>query len=207
MVRTALWVGVGLLLGLALVAGVTLARPYTFRGSLIDPPLPAADFTLIDAQGEDFTLSEQKGSLVLVFFGYTTCPDVCPATLGEMKEIRRRLQADSRLARQAETIRYVFITVDPQRDTPEQVRKYTAAFDPAFIGLSGSQAELEPVWKSYGVYRAVSDTTSAAGYLVDHTARVYLIDQAGNLRLTYPFGTPVDDLLQDVRHLLKQKGS
>ncbi len=207
MSRTLILAGVGLLLGLVLVAGLTLNRPYTFRGSVIDPAVPAADFTLTDAQGGDFTLRDQKGALVLVFFGYTTCPDVCPATLGEMREIRRRLQADSRLAQQAESIRYVFITVDPQRDTPERMGSYVSTFDPTFIGLTGSEEELEPVWKSYGVYRAINETTSAAGYLVDHTARVYLIDQAGNLRLTYAFGTPIDDMLQDVRYLLKQAGS
>jgi len=207
MSRTVLLAGVGLVLGLALAAAFALNRPYTFRGSVIDPAVPAADFTLTGARGENFTLSSQAGSLVLIFFGYTTCPDVCPATLGEMREIRRRLQADPRLARQAESIRYVFITVDPQRDTPERIGAYAASFDPAFIGLTGSEAELEPVWKSYGVYRAVRETASAAGYLVDHTARVYLIDQAGSLRLTYPFGTPVDDMLQDIRYLLKQAGS
>lgn len=207
MLRALILAGVGLLVGLGLVAGFTLNRPYTFRGSVIDPAVPAADFTLADAKGESFILSDQKGSLVLVFFGYTTCPDVCPATLGEMREIRRRLQADSRLSKQAESIRYVFITVDPQRDTPERMGSYVAAFDPTFIGLTGSEEELGPVWKSYGVYRAINETTSAAGYLVDHTARVYLIDQAGNLRLTYAFGTPIDDMLQDVRYLLKQAGS
>ena len=207
MSRSVLWAGVSLLLGLALVAVFMLNRPYTFRGSAIDPAIPAADFTLTDAQGEDFTLRDQEGSLVLVFFGYTTCPDVCPATLSEMRAIRRRLQADPRLSAQAESIRYVFITVDPQRDTPERMGKYVASFDPSFVGLTGREAELEPVWKSYGVYRAISETDSAAGYLVDHTARVYLIDQVGNLRLTYAFGTPIDDMLQDVRYLLKQAGS
>lgn len=196
------------MLGLvAVIVGFTFTGPYTFRGSLIDPPVPAADFTLTDSQGSDFTLSNQSGSLVLIFFGYTTCPDVCPATLGEMKQIRERLLADSRLADKADSVRYVFITVDPQRDTAERMGKYLATFDPTFIGLTGSEAQLNPVWKSYGVYRAISETESAAGYLVDHTARVYLVDQDGNLRLTYAFGTPVDDILQDVRYLLKSEGS
>ena len=207
MSRSVLWAGVGMILGLAAIfAGFTLTRPYSFRGSLIDPPVPAADFTLTDSQGIDFTLSDQTGSLVLVFFGYTTCPDVCPATLGEMKQVRQRLLADSRLGDTADAVRYVFITVDPQRDTPDRMGKYTATFDPAIIGLTGTEEQLELVWKSYGVYRAISETDSAAGYLVDHTARIYLIDQGGNLRLTYAFGTPVDDLLQDVRYLLKNEG-
>jgi len=207
MQRSIILAGIGLLAGLLVImAGFMLTQPYTFRGSLIDPPAPAADFTLTSEQGEYWSLDDQAGSLVMVFFGYTTCPDVCPATLGEMKEVRRRLLADSRLRDKAETISFVFITVDPQRDTPERMGKYTAVFDPAIIGLTGSEAELEVVWNSYGVYRAISNTDTAAGYLVDHTARVYLIDQDGNLRLTYPFGTPIDDMLQDVRFLLKQSG-
>jgi protein SCO1/2 len=204
MSRYILWTVAGIGLGLLLIAALALSRPYTFRGSVIEPAFPAEDFTLSDAQGRPFRLSDQRGSLVLLFFGYTTCPDICPATLGEMKEVRERLLKDSRLAEKAETVRFVFITVDPQRDTPERVGQYVSTFDPTFIGLTGSEAELEPVWKSYGVYRALSETESAAGYLVDHTTRVYLIDAEGNLRLTYTFGTPVDDILQDVRHLLKQ---
>lgn len=197
--RNLLLAGIGVALGLALVGLIVLARPYTYRGSLIEPPVPAADFTLTSSSGEPFHLSDQRGKVVLMFFGYTTCPDVCPATLGEMKTVRNRL------GDQAEGMQFVFITVDPQRDTPEKIGQYAAAFDPTFIGLSGSEAELEPVWASYGVYRAISETGSAAGYLVDHSARTYLIDQDGNLRLTFVFGTPVDDILSDVRHVLKQK--
>ncbi|MBE0696946.1 MAG: SCO family protein, partial [Anaerolineaceae bacterium] len=92
----------------------------------------------------------------------------------------------------------------PQRDTPDKIGKYAAAFDPNFIGLSGSEAELDPVWKSYGVYHEITQSKSSAGYLVNHSSRIYLIDPAGNLRLTYTFGTPVDNILQDIRHVLKQ---
>jgi protein SCO1/2 len=198
MSRNLILAGVGALVGLALIAALVLARPYSYRGSLIDPPVPAADFTLTDGEGA-FSLSDQRGKLVLLFFGYTTCPDVCPATLGEMKQVR------ARLGDQAEDVRFVFITVDPQRDTPERISRYAAAFDPTFFGLTGSEAELEPVWEGYFVYRKITPQGSAAGYLVDHSARIYLIDPSGNLLLTYSFGTPVDDILQDVRHVLKQK--
>jgi protein SCO1/2 len=95
--------------------------------------------------------------------------------------------------------------VDPERDTPEQIQKYVSVFDPAFIGLSGSLEELEPVWKSYGVYREVEQLpNSATGYLVTHTARVYLIDQDGNLRLSFGYGTPTDDILHDIKILIKE---
>jgi len=199
MSRNLILAGVGALLGLALIAAIVLARPYTYRGSLIEPPLPAGDFTLTRGDGSPYRLSDQKGKAVLIFFGYTTCPDICPATLGEMKQVR------ARLGEQAEQVQFVFITVDPQRDTPERIGQYAAAFDPSFTGLSGSEAELEPVWENYWVYRAINQQDSAAGYLVDHSTRTYLVDPGGNLRLTFAFGTPVDDILQDVRHVLKQK--
>lgn len=197
--RNLILAGIGVTLGLVLVAAIVLARPYTYRGSLIDPAVPAADFTLTSGSGEPFHLGDQRGKVVLLFFGYTTCPDVCPATLGEMKQVV------ARLGKQAEGVQVVFITVDPQRDTPQKIGQYAAAFDPTFVGLSGSEAELTPVWASYGVYRAIVETTSAAGYLVDHSARTYLVDPAGNLRLTYTFGTPVDEILSDVRYVLKHK--
>lgn len=199
MSRNLILAGVGALLGLALIAAAVIARPYTYNGSLIEPPTPAQDFTLTSGDGSLYRLSDQKGKVVLLFFGYTTCPDVCPATLSEMKQMR------DRLGDQADKVEFVFITVDPQRDTPERIGQYAAAFDPSITGLSGTEAELEPVWNGYWVYRSISKQESAAGYLVDHSARTYLIDKSGNLRLTFAFGTPVDDILQDVRHVLKLK--
>lgn len=195
--RYGLWIGLGILLGLLMVGAITLTRPYTLRGSRIDPPIPAADFALKESDGQVFRLSEQRGKITLIFFGYTTCPDVCPATLAEMKQVRERLGEN------ADRVSFVFVTVDPQRDTPERIGDYVANFDPAIHGLSGSESELEPVWKSYGVYRAIQNVETAAGYLVDHTARVYLVDAQGNLSVTYAFGTPVDDLVLDLRYLLK----
>lgn len=201
MSRNIIMVGVGILFGIALIAGFALARPYTFRGSEIDPPVPAHDFSLLTAGDTSFRLSDQKGKIVLIFFGYTTCPDICPATLGEFKQV------SDRLGRDAEEVRFVFITVDPERDTPERISQYVHNFDPAFIGVTGTESDLEPVWKNYGVYRAISKQDSAVGYLVDHSTRAYLVDPDGNLRLTYSFGTPVDDILQDVRYLIKHKDS
>jgi protein SCO1 len=190
-------VAVGVVIGLVLVGVIALTRPYNFHGSLIDPPIPAYDFSLENTDGQKYQLSDQQGKLVMMFFGYTTCPDICPATLGEMRQLRQRLGRD------AERVDFVFVTVDPQRDTHEKLGNYVHAFDPAFIGLTGSEADLQPVWQSYGVYREISETSSAVGYLVDHTTRVYLIDRSGNLRLTYTFGTPLTNILQDVRHLLR----
>ena len=197
--RSVLLMIAGVLVGLAVVAGVALARPYNLRGSAINPPVPAEDFVLTAGQGADWRLSDQRGRLVFIFFGYTTCPDICPATLGELKQVRARLGA------QAEDVQVVFVTVDPQRDTPDRMSKYASAFDPSFVALTGSEAALQPVWKAYGVFRAINENASGAGYLVDHSTRIYLIDRDGNLRVTYSFGTPIEDLVQDVKFLLREK--
>jgi protein SCO1/2 len=178
---------------------MTLSRPYTFRGSLVNPPAPASNFTLNDQYGQPFRLSDQRGKLILMFFGYTNCPDVCPATLAQFKQV------DTRLGAQAEKIRFVFVTVDPQRDTPERMKTYLDAIDPNIVGLSGSQADLDPVWRDYGVYHQQQPGTSTDNYLevIEHSAPVYLVDTQGDLRLTYPPVPAVDDLLQDIRYLLR----
>ena len=133
----------------------------------------------------------------MLFFGYTTCPDVCPTTMAELK------QALEELGDQADQVQVLFVTVDPQRDTPERVQEYVDHFNPGFIGLSGSETELAKVWNDYGIFRETVDGTSAAGYLVNHTARVTLIDQQGNLRVSFPFDTPVEDIVHDLKLLLQ----
>jgi protein SCO1/2 len=195
--RYAIWIGLGLLAGLLLVAAVTFTRPYTFRGSAIQQPYQAPDFTLSDGEGVPFQLSAQRGHLVLIFFGYTSCPDVCPTTMDDFKQIRQRLGQD------ASRVEFVFITVDPTRDTPQVASQYAARFDPTFVGLSGTEQQLDPVWKAYGVYRKLDKANpNDTSYAVEHSTQVYLVDGSGNLRLTYSYGTPTDDILQDIRHLL-----
>jgi protein SCO1/2 len=190
----------GILLGILLVTGVYFLYPreYQFQGSLIEPPVEAADFSLQDQFGQNFVLSEQEGRITLIFFGYTNCPDVCPVTLSEFKKIKQELSEGS------EDVRFVFITVDPERDNPQQLGLYLSNFDDDFLGLSGSDKELEKIFTDYGVYAAKKDIGSAAGYLVDHTARTYLIDKQGNWRLTYPFGMEPEKIISDVRHLLSE---
>lgn len=196
-----------LLWGLAILAGVLLvvagtrifAQPYTFRGSLIDPPLPAVDFVLSDQDGQPFRLSDLRGKVVVMAFGYTACPDVCPATLSDFKRIR------ALLGDRADQVQFVFVTVDPERDTPDRLRGYMAAFDPAFKGLSGDLAALEHVWQSYGVYHKKQFVGSASGYLVDHTSRIYVVDAQSQLRLTFPFGTGTESMVQDIRHLAEER--
>jgi protein SCO1 len=199
--RKTLLVGLmALLLIGAVAAGVFLfSKPDTFRGTTYAEPHPvAADIRLVRAGGTEFRLSEKRGKVVALFFGYTSCPDICPTTMAELKQALERVGAN------ADQVQVLFVTVDPQRDTPERVQEYVDHFNPEFIGLSGSEPELAKVWSDYGVFRQVVEGTSAAGYLVDHTARVTLIDQQGNLRVSFPFDTPVDDVVHDLNLLLRQ---
>lgn len=192
------FLGIGIVLGIGLLLAAWGFIPYRYTGSLITPPVPAADFQLTDQTGQPFRLSEQKGKVTLVFFGYTSCPDVCPLTLAEFKEVKEYL------GKQSGEVRFVFVTVDPERDSPEKIAALLANFDPTFVGLTGSRSELEPVWKSYGVYQAKQETSQAGGYLVDHTSIVYVIDKNGNWRLTYPFGVEVKALAGDIQHLIRE---
>lgn len=185
---------------LILVAGFGAAavlRPHPYSGSEILPARTAPEIQLTQADGTIYRLSEQQGKVVLVFFGYTHCPDVCPLTLGEFKQIKEKLGS------KAANVEFVFITVDPERDTPQVMADHVARFDPAFIGLSGSEAELDPVWRAYGVYH--EKVPASVGYSMDHSAFTYVIDKQGNLRLTYDFGTSANDLLSDVEALLREK--
>ena len=189
------------LIGLV-AAGVSLfSKPDTFRGTTYAEPYPvASEIQLTRAGNANFQLGQTRGKIVALFFGYTSCPDVCPTTMAELS------QALEELGGQADQVQVVFVTVDPQRDTPERVQEYVNHFNSDFIGLSGSEPELAKVWNSYGVFREVVDSTSAAGYLVNHTARVTLIDQQGNLRVSFPFDTPVEDVVHDMKLLLNEAG-
>jgi protein SCO1/2 len=186
-----------LALAAALVLG-SCARSYTFHGTLLDPASPAPDFTLTDQQGEPYRLSDQRGEVVLIFFGYTSCPDVCPATLALFKQAREQLGS------LAEDARFLFITIDPARDTPQRMLEYLGRIDPTIIGLTGSEGELAPIWDAYGVYRAEQPGQGDAGPTFDHSARVYIVDRQGDLRLSFPFGFDVDELTQDVSHLIQE---
>ena len=194
------------LVGLAsflLIAAVAIAiflfsEPTGFRGTTYGEPYPVAqEFELSRGDGSRFRLSEMRGKAILLFFGYTSCPDVCPTTLAELKQALDEL--DEEKSRQ---VQVVFVTVDPERDTPELVQEYVNHFNPDFIGLSGSESELVQVWQKYGVFREIVDGTSAAGYIVNHTARVTLIDQDGNMRVSFAFETPVEDIVHDLKLLL-----
>ncbi len=171
-----------------------------WHGSVLDPPVPAPDFALTDPEGRVFRLSEQRGHPVLLFFGYTFCPDVCPTELGTWRRVRDLLGED------AERVRFVFITVDPERDTPEKVGKYVrSAGHESFIGLTGGREELEQVWSDYNVYVRKEEPQQPGGYYaVTHSALTYLVDPDGRLLVLYSFGTKAEDIAADLRRILTQ---
>ena len=169
-----------------------------FAGQALVPPSAAMDFSLQAADGSEMKLSQQRGKVVLLSFGYTFCPDVCPTTLVELSQVRVLL-GDA-----AKRVRVAFITLDPERDTPERLGIYTKAFDPTFIGLTGSAEQLAYVRTMYGVMaekEAVAGT--AAGYLIAHSAYTYVIDPAGRLRLLFPFGLSIEEMADDIMQLLR----
>jgi protein SCO1/2 len=199
--RKTLLVGliVFLLVGVVAAGVLLFSEPASFRGTTYGEPYPIApEIELTRAGGTGFRLSETRGKVVALFFGYTSCPDICPTTMAELN------QAFQQLGNKSDQVQVLFVTVDPQRDTPERVQEYVNHFNSDFIGLSGSESELVGVWNEYGVFRQIVEGTSAAGYLVDHTARVTLIDQQGNLRVSFPFDTPVEDVVHDLDLLLKE---
>ncbi len=181
------------------IAQVAFARPYTFTGNLLNPPMPAGEIRLVDQNGNPFDLAHEKGKIVLLFFGYTHCPDVCPATMGEFKQIKQNLGG------QAKDVEFVFVTIDPERDTPQAIQKFLGIFDPSFIGLTGAQNQLDVVWKTYGVYRQKQPNPANPGnYQMIHSTYVYLIDKQGQLRLLYSQDVQTSGIVQDIRYLLRE---
>lgn len=158
----------------------------------------ARDFQLTDHNGQARTLKDFKGKIVVVFFGYTQCPDVCPTTLAELAEVKRSLGADG--AR----LQGVFVTVDPERDTPEVLKAYMGNFDPAFVALRGTPEQLVAVAKEYKVYYKKVEGKTPTSYIMDHSAGSFIYDTQGRLRLYTRYGSGAQALADDVRLLLKQ---
>ncbi|QHI99411.1 redoxin domain-containing protein [Xylophilus rhododendri] len=159
----------------------------------------AKDFHLPDAHGKTRSLSEFKGKVVAIFFGYTQCPDVCPTTLAEMAEIRNQLGADG------DKLQTLFISVDPERDTPEILQAYMANFDASFIALRPeNQEQLAAVAKDFKVYYKKVDGSAPGSYTMDHSAATYLYDPMGRLRLYAKYGGGSAPLLADIKLLMQQ---
>ncbi len=190
------------LLGAMVVLGIgglafARLRPYSFHGTVIQSPQPAPGFELQGSNGQRIGLEDYRGKLVLLFFGYTYCPDVCPTTLAELA------QAMKLLGPKAEQVQVIMISLDPERDTPERLAQYVAHFSPAFLGATGTGDEIAVVATLYGIFFAKGEGTRATGYSVDHTASVMVIDETGHLKLVFPYGTPAEDIADDLDYLLR----
>ena len=159
----------------------------------------ARDFApLKDHNGQQRSIKDFQGKVVVVFFGYTQCPDVCPTSMQEMAEVKKRLGADG------ERLQSIFITVDPERDTPEMLKAYMANFDPSFLALRGSPEQLAAVAKDFKIYYKKVEGKTDTSYTMDHSAGSYVYDPAGRLRVYHRYGSGAQALAADVATLLKE---
>ena len=156
----------------------------------------AKGFALTDHNGKPRTLADFKGKVVVVFFGYTQCPDVCPTTLSELAGIKKSLGSE------AERLQVIFITLDPQRDTPELMAGFVPAFDSSFLGLWGEQAVIDKVAKDFKVFAQKVPSKDSKSYTIDHTAGSYVFDDQGRIRLFVRPGQGGDGLQKDLQRLL-----
>ncbi|CAN5862329.1 SCO family protein [soil metagenome] len=193
---TAAWTGVTMAGGIG-ISGCTEEAKQTFNAVDMTGADYAKDFSLTDADGKIRTLADFKGKVVVLFFGYTQCPDVCPTTMTEMAQVKQALGAD------ADKLQVLFITVDPARDTPPVMKAYMGAFDPSFVALIPTPEQLTATAKDFKAYYKKVDGTTPTSYSMDHSAASYLYDPQGRLRLYARYGTGVPAMVADVKALLK----
>jgi protein SCO1/2 len=201
--RRIFFVGLGsfLLIGIVAVWTIFFGGSGNYRGTTYGEPYPVApEFTLTRGDGTSFQLSQMRGNIVMLFFGYTSCPDICPTTLAGLKQALGKLDESD-----AKQVKVLFVTVDPKRDTPERMQEYVNNFNTDFIGLSGTETDLQKIWNDYGIYREISDQSTALGYIVNHTARVTVIDRNGKMRISFGTDMQVDDIVHDLKLMLKEK--
>jgi len=181
----------------AVVFLVLRGEPHTFAGTVYSNPGPAPEFTLTNDSGESGSLTDFRDKVVLLYFGYTFCPDICPASLAELATAVATLDPGDR-----DRVQVVMISVDPARDTPDVLGSYMDYFDPSFVGYTGTDDEIAAVTAEYGVFYQAHEGTAATGYLVDHWAGTYLIDTEGRLVESFGFGTLGEDIAADVEEWL-----
>ena len=179
---------------------VTSCGSYTFKNTQLTPPDQAYDFTLTDQNNQIVTLSSLRGNVVLLFFGYTNCPDICPATLSDMQLLYNRLGNDSA------NVRMVFVTVDPERDTSAKLKRFVDRFDARIIALTGDTTALNATYAAYGAGATRRELpNSALKYAMDHTATMTVVDKHGMRRLLIGFASNLDDTESDIRALLREQ--
>ncbi len=166
-----------------------------WNGIVIDPPAAAPPLTATAADGSNATLAAEKGAVVLLYFGYTHCPDVCPTTMSDWAQARRALGADT------SGVRFIFVAVDPPRDTPAIADAYAKEFDATFTGIATSETQLPLMLRDWGIAAFAEGDPRTPDYGVTHPAHTYVVDREGKLRLMIPPGTRGDVIAGDLRRL------
>jgi protein SCO1/2 len=177
-------------------SGAAAAPKASFKGIDITGAEYARELNLTDADGKPRRLSDFKGKVTVVFFGFTQCPDVCPTTLVELAQVKKALGADG------DRVQGVFVTVDPERDTAEVLKAYVGGFDAGFVALRGTPEETKTAAKNFKVFYAKVPGKTPTSYTVDHTAGSYIFDPQGRVRLFTRYGTGAEALTHDLRLLL-----
>lgn len=183
-----------------LSAACSAFQPHEFGGVVFPEPQTVSDFALTAANDQTVHLSDFEGDYVFVYFGYTFCPDLCPDTLAKLALVRRELGDD------AERMQVLMVSVDPERDTPERLAEYVSFFDDSFVGVTGTPEEIDAAGKPFGLYYEAHEGSSDSSYLVDHTARAFLLDPNGRLIVAYPYDASDEAILADMEYLLAQEG-
>jgi protein SCO1/2 len=193
----ALFLACALLAGLPRV-GVGQANDVSFKSGTFDPPRLAPDFELQGSNGSAFKLSRYRGKVVALAFGFTHCVRICPTTLSTLAQVSTKLGPD------ADKLQVVFVTVDPERDSTTRLKEFLALFNAGFVGATGSSSELQAVRQAYGVtINKEKEQDESMGYQVHHSSSIFLIDREGKLRLFVPFGKSADQIVHDIKLLLR----
>lgn len=184
---------------LTLLAGCDQAGKPAFKGIDLTGAAYARELKLPDQDGRERTLGDFKGKVLVIFFGYTQCPDVCPTTLAELAQVKKALGPDG------DKVQGLFVTVDPERDTPELLKAYLQSFDPSFVALRGSEEQTKAVAKEFKVFYAKVPGKTEGSYTMDHTAASFIFDTQGRVRVFSRYGSGAQALVDDIKLLLAEK--
>jgi protein SCO1/2 len=183
------------LLGMAAFARA--AEPQALKAGVLTPVLAAPEIALSGTDGKPLNLARFRGKVVLLAFGFSNCGEVCPITLATLAGARKKLGSDA-----ARDVQVVYVTVDPERDSAAQMKKFLGSFDATFVGGVGTRAEIDAAQAKYGI-SSVKNLSADGSYTIGHSSSIYLIDRAGGLRAVMPYGHPADDFVHDLKILLR----
>jgi protein SCO1 len=168
-----------------------------FKAGTLSPVMPAPKLALDGSDGKPLTLERFHGKVVMVAFGFSNCGEVCPITLATLAGARRKLGPEGA------DVQVVYVTVDPERDDANQMKKFLGSFDPTFVGGVGTRAQIDAAEKSWGI-SSVRNTNADGSYTIGHSSSIYLINRKGGLRAVMPYGHPADDFVHDLKILLSE---